>query len=255
MDGKRVKYANPIRLYLVISLVHFFVFSIYSAHEGSNSSGQGILQDISEDSTERKNVITFSSTEKLDSLDNETDSTNGFFSKLSDQLTLIKSMAKDHTIKEVMDTLDVADHSYLEQITLRQLVKLEREGGTTLKAYIQKNIPILMFFLLPMYALILKLFFRKRLYINHVVHSLHLHSFLFIVLTLFWILAILIEVPGFVAFTIIIILLTYLVFSFRNTYTISFMTAFMKIALSGFIYLFVLNISFLVTLAISFYTF
>ncbi|MGI9323956.1 MAG: DUF3667 domain-containing protein [Pseudomonadales bacterium] len=45
-------------------------------------------------------------------------------------------------------------------------------------------IPGLMFVLLPAFALILKAGFRERFYIDHLIHSLHLHSVVYIVFAL-----------------------------------------------------------------------
>ena len=44
--------------------------------------------------------------------------------------------------------------------------------------------PRLMFFLLPVFALLLKVAFRERFYFDHLIHSLHLHSVAYIVLAL-----------------------------------------------------------------------
>jgi len=56
------------------------------------------------------------------------------------------------------------------------------------------NIPTMMFFLLPLVALILKLLYirRKKYYIDHLIFSVHVHSFVFILL----ILAALIHIAG-----------------------------------------------------------
>jgi hypothetical protein len=45
-------------------------------------------------------------------------------------------------------------------------------------------VPRLMFFLLPVFALLLKVAFRQRFYFDHLIHSLHLHSVGYIVLGL-----------------------------------------------------------------------
>jgi len=44
------------------------------------------------------------------------------------------------------------------------------------------NLPVMMTFMLPIFALILKLLYvrRKTLYIKHLVHALHLHSFAYL---------------------------------------------------------------------------
>ena len=109
-----------------------------------------------------------------------------------------------------------------------------------------------MFFLLPLYALILKVFFRKKLYINHVVHGLHIHSFVFIVMTLYWILAMVWKpATDVVEPWIFLTLLAYIVISFRNTYHIKFVTSFFKVAFSGFLYTIVLTVGMLLEVVIS----
>jgi hypothetical protein len=45
-------------------------------------------------------------------------------------------------------------------------------------------VPRLMFILLPVFALFLKVAFRQRLYFDHLIHALHLHTALFITLML-----------------------------------------------------------------------
>lgn len=249
MEGRRVKYANPIRLYLVISLVHFSLLSIYSGLQAPSESN-GIFQDPS-DSAQQQGIIQFGTSSKSDSLESDTD--DFFINNRS--VNLISEMADDYTIDEIMDSINVADRNYFEKTTLRQLIKLEKKGGTSLEAYILHNIPILMFFLLPIYALILKLFFQKRLYINHVVHSLHLHSFLFIVLSLFWLYSMITEPSGFVLFMTFSLPTVYILASFINTYNISKTKAFFRVLFSGTIYTFVLLIALLITFLVSFFTF
>jgi hypothetical protein len=46
------------------------------------------------------------------------------------------------------------------------------------------NLPLMMFLLLPIYALLLKLLYVRsgRYYVEHLIHSLHVHSFVFFTL-------------------------------------------------------------------------
>ena len=48
--------------------------------------------------------------------------------------------------------------------------------------FLSDDLPRLMFVLLPVFALTLKLAFRKRLYFDHLIYSIHLHSASFVVL-------------------------------------------------------------------------
>ncbi len=62
-----------------------------------------------------------------------------------------------------------------------QTLEVDAPGQASLFA---DYVPRLMFILLPVFALFLKVAFRKRLYFDHLIHSLHLHSALFITLML-----------------------------------------------------------------------
>jgi hypothetical protein len=48
--------------------------------------------------------------------------------------------------------------------------------------FVSDDLPRLMFVLLPVFALLLKAAFRDRLYFDHLIHSLHLHSAAYVVL-------------------------------------------------------------------------
>ena len=63
--------------------------------------------------------------------------------------------------------------------------------GQTLEAdaagqarFVADDLPRLMFVLLPVFALLLKAAFRQRLYFDHLIHSLHLHSAAYLMLAL-----------------------------------------------------------------------
>jgi hypothetical protein len=89
-------------------------------------------------------------------------------------------------------------------------------------------VPKLMFVLLPVFALLLKVAFRQRLYFHHLIHSLHLHSAAYLVLALmlplediasrYW-LAMVLQLGLF------IYLLTSFVISLRHVYRVGWLMA------------------------------
>lgn len=100
-----------------------------------------------------------------------------------------------------------------------------------------RQIPKAMFFLLPVFALFLKLFYyrQKIFYINHLIFSLHVHSVLFIYLL----------IPAFITNVwavgismFAIWMHTYL--SFRNVYRQGWILTFFKINTLLFLYIFIL---------------
>ncbi len=100
--------------------------------------------------------------------------------------------------------------------------------GQTLEAdapgqarFISDDLPRLMFLFLPVFALLLKVAFRQRLYFDHLIHSLHIHSAAYVVLIfvlpmedmanrLWWALIL--------QFGLTFYLLAYLVISLRHVY-------------------------------------
>lgn len=60
---------------------------------------------------------------------------------------------------------------------------LERDAPGQVRLFTD-YVPRLMFLLVPVFALLLKAAFRQRLYFDHLIHALHLHSALFIFLML-----------------------------------------------------------------------
>jgi hypothetical protein len=68
---------------------------------------------------------------------------------------------------------------------LRQLVDVLYEPGTALNQ-LMDNLPLAIFVMLPVYALLLKLFYFRqgRFYVENLVFATHLHTFLFLIFTI-----------------------------------------------------------------------
>lgn len=179
ISGKRVKFANPVRLYLLISFIHFFFFFKYSA---DREHVPAIINfKPGSDST---------SVATIDSLGNMSDSLStgdSFISVKQFALMVRMNQSGNFTVNEVYDSLSVSPNvSWFTKRSIRQLIKVNRLSNVDLNLYIYRQIPIGMFFILPVIALVLKLFYKRSLYILHVVHTLHLHSFALVILGLCW---------------------------------------------------------------------
>ena len=238
MEGKRVKYANPIRLYLVVSLIHFFFFSINM--DGKSDKNEGIIKQSTSDSSDNAPAIV-TETDDLDSLDSSWPISGKEWRIIS---RMSRDKAADYSIRQIEDSIHNELKPFAAAYINRQIIKLSKSDMPAINRYIVKNIPILMFFLLPVYALLLKVFFSKRLYINHIIHSLHLHSFAFIALTFLWIIGLISSSwADTVDIVFLIAIMGYLVISFKNTYQLSLMKAIYKVFLSGFLYTIIMGLS------------
>ncbi|MAE86280.1 MAG: hypothetical protein CMB80_26330 [Flammeovirgaceae bacterium] len=270
MDGKRVMYANPIRLYLLVSLIHFFIMNTYldmSAEHGRifNPKEEQIQQfdsletKLKTDTVFQKDIKPLTDLIKSEAIDSITskEDTSSWTTQFSEDISTIMKMSnKRYSVQEIEDSIHNESKTFFAQKVNRQFIKIMTSDKHAINMFIVKNIPILLFFLLPLYALILKIFFRKKLYINHVVHGLHIHSFMFIVLTIYWIIKIFSESAAeFIDFYFFLLISAYIVLSFKNTYHIKIGKAIWKTLGTGFFYWITLGFGMFLEVIISLFFF
>jgi Protein of unknown function (DUF3667) len=174
--GRRVRYILPLRLYIFVTFLFFFMLSVNSSlinvdsDDISETSSKKVIEKISE-----KNEIVFSQEQKE---------------------KLIKGLDDDYSLQKKLGKLKSIDNEsgkekswwslYLE--TKIQKV-LDRGGGAIreLTKEVINHLPKMMFILLPLFALLLKLLYirQKVLYVKHLVFALHIHTFIFIVYSIF----------------------------------------------------------------------
>lgn len=157
MEGKRVKYANPIRLYLVISLFHFFFFNLNI--EQSNDPDKGILTAAkSEDSNGSSDrIISFNESDFTES--DLADTSENFLIPDSKWLTIqemVRDQQNDFTVKDIEDSIQNDANPFFKRYLVRQGIKLFKSDIQSINMYLIQNIPLMMFIMLPIYALLLK---------------------------------------------------------------------------------------------------
>jgi len=146
LEGKRARYITPLRLYLSVSLVYFL---LSAAAPASLAPGE---------------------VAKVGSVGN-TNVTVGIGSHTPDQLTADQ--------REVI-LASVASAPKPLRPALRRLAK-DPQG---FQKDFTEVMPKLMFALLPVFALILALFYRGRGFVEHLYFTIHLQTFLFVALGL-----------------------------------------------------------------------
>lgn len=227
-EGKRVKYANPIRWYLVISLIHFFLLSL-TTDDSRNKNARIFETEGSTDS------VSFNG----ENQDNITISDQDSLFGLSDKdFEVILGMDDQATEDEIMDSLNMENRPFISRLAARQTIRVNQSSTTEINGYILQKIPIVIFFLLPVYAFLLKVFFwNKGLYIKHLILSIHIHSFLFLLLSVFWLLEIFgISNYDLLPVLVFIISSTYIFISFRNVYKQAWHINLIKLFGTGFLY-------------------
>jgi len=104
--------------------------------------------------------------------------------------------------------------------------------------YLLSKIPLILFFILPVYGLILKLFFYKKgHYIIHLIHSLHLHAFVFAWMSIVWLGVLLAGIESLHLIWISLLILSmYFVKSMRTLYGQSYGILILKYGITGMLY-------------------
>ncbi|MGB3464344.1 MAG: DUF3667 domain-containing protein [Cyclobacteriaceae bacterium] len=265
--GRRVNYANPIRLYLILSLFFFFVLSKYnSVHNDDRGKGQ-ISFNIEDDKVPDEVALEKKEKEKekilkqLETAEKEvasqSDTTSSWpFGSKKNRLTFIK-YSNDLTITEsqLYDSMDITGLSTFDKLSLKQTIRIVRSSNKEMIGYVIEQMPFMMFIMLPIFALIMKLLYhrRKHNYIIHLVHALHQHSLKFFLIGLAFTIGIFLErtlaarlITG--AFILSII---YVYISFINVYKQGYIKTFLKFGIYYFVYMFLLMIGLLIEMTVS----
>jgi len=150
--GRRIRYINPVQLFIFSSFIYFLVDSLVFVER-----------------PEKKDLVVFSS--------NGTDIN-------SDSLDRTKI---DSLLLEDNDS--TMSRSILNHF-LRRAYKFNQLDRASQNAIISKTLSYAIFFLTPIFALYLRLFFKKKdsLYLENLIFSLHFHAFYFVLATIFLIL-------------------------------------------------------------------
>ena len=260
VDGKRLKYLHPAQFYLFISVLFFFLFS-FSVRQADTEVNKALEKG-------------FQAEIPLDSVVNVQDSVaieqarkalkeNQKYTRFSDEemerldsAIVINAQNPDMSFglrQEKLDSLIASGASQgekLEAMGLKenagafttkvyaQLLKLyeQRAGGLLQTLY--DTIPVAMFIMLPLFAILLKLFYWKRgTFAHHMVFSFYFFTFLFTTFCILIVANLAVDVPGSLEFLILLSVVVYLMLALRNFYKSSWIGAFFKSGIISFLYM------------------
>lgn len=246
LAGKRASLIRPLRMYLFASFVFFLVLSL------SDNNFINVGGDKSEVATADSAVVDSTVTQLDRQLSGVLDSTEIRQLKSTIARDMADSTKPDSAMIDSSKLLHVQKVNYEPQsqvISVDFSIKGKQYhyniNQNTFKKNFIGNLPTMMFFLLPLFALYLKLLYihRKRLYVEHLVFSLYTHAFVFLVE------ALIIIIPWGLPETILgwsIVL--YLYIAMKQVYEQGYLKTFVKFAGLLFIYSITLGASLLVTM-------
>ena len=162
-------------------------------------------------------------------------------------------LSENYTNAEIFDSLLIDNKDFAERLIYTMVIKSGNSSKVEINSYILDKIPMIIFFILSVYALLLKFFFfHQGYYIKHLIHSIHIHSFLFIVLSFSWMSSFLFDTSPEIGLGISFSLTTiFVLLSFRRVYSQRWVTLIFKMFAIGFLYSFAATIVLLLGILIS----
>lgn len=266
-DGKRKKYLHPIRLYLIFSLFYFFVISLIIPTNFLDRIMATNLNSIIDEDDEQVQTRLESLSEEdrklVDSIFHKASFTT-FTPKAQDTSAIktnnwkqIKAMAQDDDLTNEEFSAALNNTSWnLDFFNISTEKKRRFIANSNL--YINnsaRNLPIMMFLLLPFFALILHLLYirHSKFYVEHLIHSLNLHSFAYLIYGI-GIILLHFEIgdPWTVIWVSFLLVTFYSFLSIKKIHTGGWFKTIFKFSILGFIYLNILSMGLLLELYVSF---
>ncbi|WP_340073897.1 DUF3667 domain-containing protein [Leptobacterium sp. I13] len=278
VEGKRLRYLHPAQYYLFVSVVFFFLFSIVISRQQqefdkviekafvpkqtidsiSKKDSVNLLraQEIVKNQKEKLKELDVNIKEDdLKKLDSILESPNQGIKTSFNMAKLDSLIAAGASKEEKLAALGLPKESKgIGKFLAGQGLKLyEQKGGGILKTFYD-TIPISMFFLLPIFALLLKIFYLRRgHFAHHIVFSFYFFTFLFIVFSIILLANFIVNIPDWVDYLIVFSTVFYLFLAMKHFYEQGYFITFIKLGLLSFTYfMFILPFSFIIMLLIAF---
>jgi hypothetical protein len=282
LAGKRVRYVNPLRLYLLASILFFFAVN-YGARDLRFEPGKLGPKDRAEIEADlKKEDLPPAAREKLEAWLREAPAQASPAVVSPTPTTAPSPTAGPHPsatsadkqkrqygkIGErpfvIVDSSSKSSTPFERWIEGRAKEKMG-EHGTKMGLFIStlfSNFPYMMLCCIPLFALVLKvLYVRRRIfYIDHLIYALHIHTFAYvgIMLIVLATIGLIRAAPGPIAgWTIALLWIAFVVqifLSIRRVYRQGWFITIFKFLFGGFVYLivlvFALAVTFFITIAL-----
>jgi hypothetical protein len=200
LENKRARFVPPVRLYIFISVIYFLLLNVF--HIGTISINKKSTSDFQIGFNSNKNEKT--TAEEIDSLmdaiivedslkaDHLLTAKDSFsYLNMKFRIHDLVTFTKDkHTSPEALLRKYNYPVTFFNKIILKQTAKAFTSKSQYIQDvfdFISKKASMAMFFILPLFALIVNLLFfrQKRNYYEHLIFSIHYHSAIFLFLSLF----------------------------------------------------------------------
>jgi len=204
MAGRRVQYLHPVKMYIFISIVYFLLLF----QSGNQNTAEN---KIAAKPTNTQKVIDSVKKKKIiDSVKKEIAKAPGLTAEQKKQAVKFTYLGANYAKqpKSKLFSFSGNDTTYAKYIAAQNKLPTAKKDGffgrkmseRILKFHdkygertadvfedeLRHNIPKMMFLLLPLFALVLSITFRKnkKFYVEHLIYSFHLHCFIFLFISI-----------------------------------------------------------------------
>ncbi|MEH0158476.1 DUF3667 domain-containing protein [Limibacter armeniacum] len=237
LAGKRVKYVHPIRIYLACSILFFLLIGL--SNRSTHSVGvEGGLAEM-QDSLEKELALADTVTDLPMGIKHKVDEELNPNLLLAVRLFMLSKEQRNLSDDAFLDSLGVQSPSYIKKTIFLQSRKAIEDNGVQLTHAVLNNIPQALFILLPLFGLLLGLFYYrlKRYYVEHLVFSIHLHAYFFFWMILIWLVGYLpSSTSSWLYYGLFTMLCWYVFQMFRRVYKEKWSRSLMKMGMIGSIY-------------------
>ena len=286
IKGKRLLYLHPAQMYLFISVIFFFIISFSTrdlVSQANDLNKKVITAEMEEDKADTDSLKAVIDSAQLEKVMKPLKDNQDKLGLKPENLQFTDSLIKEATrnpknVKNTWDfnrkTIDSMiaagsekdaiykemgmedDAGFLQRRLFANILNLMegRGAGGMVQAFFD-SIPIAMFFLLPLFAFILKIFyFNKGKYAHHLVFSFYFFSFLFMVFAiLFAVNRFIYDIPDGLDWLIALSTYFYFLFALIKFYRQHWLLTWLKSGIITFIFtIFIIPTSFLLLMAFSF---
>lgn len=260
LNGKRASNLSPFRMYLFFSVVLFLLLPMVIKDDSVFKVNDDVKVRDAKKNLNKAWLTIQDSLETNNDLKElqEIQGVPGMSFSLDDSSSLNKWKGAEELIENgasVQTAIDsfFYDKGKLAQFTIKQALKVNAKKGIGLIGVFLNSLSYSLFLFLPLFAAILKMLYvrRKRFYVEHVIFSLHLFSFLFFVLIVLVLLTLIhLHIPLWITLSLLFL---YILFADKRTYAQSWGKTILKTLMLLFTTtVFLVPIIFIIATVISF---
>ncbi len=283
--GRQKRYATPLRLFLILAVLHFAALSLIIGEddinvfdsEDSNEQKDAyydlfladfdtIKADVYQLFQHQKAVIEAIDTleVRLDELTEDSTTVGyleqkGGFNFEGQSIEMAKVDVYTKTPKELVDMYEV--EGFWHRLQAQQVIRIKKDGSS-FSSFVLGKLIWMVALMMPALAFTLKILYirRKKYFVEHLVFSFHYHAFAFLIFTLIF-LAIKVfdmtgqelyedEIAPFIGGGMLVVMI-YLFIAMRRVYKQGFFRTFIKYSVLNFSYIFIFTLFLVLTLAVS----